>query len=215
MKYALRCVLDRINSRRRKEKGTSAVSGGDRTHFLNVSHSVWTKILDARHYPVLLGVLHALPWAENTLWAVHVCLSVAFSLPAWPVGSLSNNGKKRHCLTHFCTSHLFTLCNNDLRHKNDLGSEYNNDLRDVAWRTPLECQYAPNSAPFTILFDFSEPNYSDQLVKVNAWKVIGEKMGIPAKLWVNIHIYTYWRSKLRHLTSEVAAQSDSREHGSE
>jgi hypothetical protein len=42
--------------------------------------------------------------------------------------------------------------------------------------------------PFTILCDFSEPNYSDQLVKENAWKAIGEKMETPAKLCVNIHI---------------------------
>jgi hypothetical protein len=32
------------------------------------------------------------------------------------------------------------------------------------------------------MFDFSEHNYSDQLVKENAWKAIGEKMETPAKL---------------------------------
>jgi hypothetical protein len=168
-------------------------------------------ILDSSHYPILLGVLHAIPWAENTLWA-RPYLSVCRFLPTCIASRVI---EKRHCWTHFCASYLVTWCNYDLRHNNDLGSQCNNDLRDVAWRTPLECRYIPKRTYFTILCDFSESNYSDQLVKENAWKAIGEKMETPAKLWVNIHIYTCWRKTLRHLTSEAAAQSDSRARGSE
>jgi hypothetical protein len=39
---------------------------------------------------------------------------------------------------------------------------------------------------YPVLFDFSDPNYSNQLVKDNMWKTIGDKMEIPGKLCFNI-----------------------------
>jgi hypothetical protein len=72
--------------------------------------------------------------------------------------------------------------------------QYNNDLRDVAWRTPLDCQKTRKSAPFTTLFD---SNYSDQLVKGNAWKAIVENMETPAYCDLTYKlIFTHnWREK--------------------
>jgi hypothetical protein len=147
---------------------------------------------------------------------MYVCMYVCRVFPTCMASRvIAQQGEDTSLLNTFLRKVPCHKCNNDLRQNNDLGSQCNNDLRDVAWRTPLECQYTPKSPPFTILFHFSEPNYSDQLVKENTWKAIGDNTETPAKLCVNIHIYTYWRKKLRHLTWEATAQSDSRVHGSE
>jgi hypothetical protein len=39
---------------------------------------------------------------------------------------------------------------------------------------------------YPVLFDFSDPNYFNQLVKDSVWKAIGDKMEIPGKLFFNI-----------------------------
>jgi hypothetical protein len=44
----------------------------------------------------------------------------------------------------------------------------------------LEVSHCP------VLFDFSNPNYSNHLVKDNVWKAIGDKMEIPGNLCFNI-----------------------------
>jgi hypothetical protein len=185
-----------VNSRRLKGRGTSGVSGGSRTHFfLNMSRSVWTKKVNSRSES-LSRVLHALPWAENILWA-SPRLSVCRVFPTLMASRVIEQQWEDTSLLNTLLRKLpCDKWNNDVRHNNDIGSQCNNDLRDVAWRTYLECQYSPKITPFTILFDFIEPNYSDQLVKENAWKATGGKMETPAKLWVSIHVYTYWRKKL-------------------
>jgi hypothetical protein len=63
-------------------------------------------------------------------------------------------------------------------------SDHSATMTYVMWREEhlWNVSFLQRETPFTILFDFSEPNYSDQLVKENAWKATGEKMETPAKL---------------------------------
>jgi hypothetical protein len=52
--------------------------------------------------------------------------------------------------THCCTSDLGSnSCKNDQKRNNDLGPrQCNNNLCDLVWRTPLECQCTPKRTPF-------------------------------------------------------------------
>jgi hypothetical protein len=53
----------------------------------------------------------------------------------------------------------------------------------VMWRGEHFWNVSKES-PFTILFDFTDPNYTDLLVKDNACKASGEKMvKTPGELW--------------------------------
>jgi hypothetical protein len=60
----------------------------------------------------LLGVLHSLPWAKNTLWA-HPCLSVCLSRFSTDIGSLYDWGGGCHCCSTMGWGCWYLLlCNN-------------------------------------------------------------------------------------------------------
>jgi hypothetical protein len=85
---------------------------------------------------VIFCVLYTLTWAKTSYGSVHVCLSVCrvfrgSTQPAWPGVIVPTGVLNLHDLG-------WQKCKYDRRVTNDLGShQCNNDLRDVAWRTPL------------------------------------------------------------------------------
>lgn len=98
---------------------------------------------------IVLGVLHS--WAKNTIWTsqcLYVCLRQLFLeewQPARP-GSLlringamiRNNKNRSHCWNKMLLNYYFWTHH---WNKNDVGWE--NNLRDMAWKTPLGCRFTP------------------------------------------------------------------------
>jgi hypothetical protein len=77
MKYALRCELDRIRKQPKTEGngyfGCFRLKPNAFFKYVTFSVDDEKLILDASHFSIL-GVIHALPWAENILWT-RLCLS--------------------------------------------------------------------------------------------------------------------------------------------
>jgi hypothetical protein len=100
MKYVLRCELDRI----RKQPKTEGMEyfGCFRwkpNAFFLTCHIQYGRRKGNSRSESLSRIIrrYSRPTVSREhLWA-RPCPSVAFSLPAWPVGSLRNNGKIRHC----------------------------------------------------------------------------------------------------------------------
>jgi hypothetical protein len=132
------------------------------------------------HNPLLV-VLHALVWAENTLWAGHVCLlawvNSIVGTHCWAALGSNNSlwcatvdlgwqskSDLRSLLEEIVTQQWFwhtfvqewpwiILVQEWLRTQQWSGlHQCNNDLCDVAWRTPLKCWCTPKSTPFQSCF---------------------------------------------------------------
>jgi hypothetical protein len=72
----------------------------------------------------------------------------------WDFGSHQCKNELRSLLVGIVSRKIMgSQCKKDIRRNNHTGShECNNDLHDVAWRTPLECQCTSKSTPFQSCF---------------------------------------------------------------
>jgi hypothetical protein len=140
---------------------------------------------------LFLGVLHSLAWAENTLWAVHVCLSAAFFATVGPkVPLLENIVAKR--------VHLSNLIGIILKY---IGIVVRLLLvfNDVAF--PHDLTSRPGLATACVLTPWSPPNLLYPFVRTSYLTTVYETIPMfhVLTVYTSMAVFTFrinWRSVL-------------------
>jgi hypothetical protein len=77
-----------VNSRRRKERGTSVVSVGSRMHFLTCHIQYGRRKVNSRSESLPRVIRRSSRPSASREHLMGPSMSVAFFLPAWPIGSM-------------------------------------------------------------------------------------------------------------------------------